>query len=200
MELHEKFLYPNMREAIFGYSPDYSNKYDLAIFLRRIVLLSATLARVYYKKKICRDPKEKMTSRIIEKIVSRPYLSADNAVSILTVIQSAGSELDELGLSALRILSDESSPDYIDLYEIKTVLLDETGKFFNAAGCRAMIEKVVACVPFLPETEIRNDGERIELVFRGEVFDIGDLFRYEFCYLYRTLQDVDPLVTAFLPL
>lgn len=200
MELHEKFLYPNIRDAIFGYSPEYSDKYDLAIFLRRIVILSATFARAYCKHRICLDKKETMTARILAKIVDRPYLSIDSAVSILSVIQDADAELGELGLSELRILSDESSPDYIDLYEVKSVLQDETGKFFNAVTCRSMIERVIACVSFITETEITRDGQKIGLVFRGESFDIGDLFTYEFCYLYCTLQDVDPLKTTYIPL
>lgn len=197
MELHERFLHPGIRDTIFGYAIEYSDKYDLALFLRRIIILSATLARAYYKAK--HTQKKNMTSRVIEKIVERPFLSIDNCISILTAIQRAGEELEPLGLSALKI-SGAASPESIDLYEVKAVLQDEAGKFFQAATCREMIEKVLSCVNFITETEIEHDGEKVWLVFRGEVFDIGDLFKYEFCYLYRALQDVDPLKTAFVPL
>ena len=198
MEVHERFLHPELRETIFGYSPEYSDKYDLALFLRRIVILSATLMRVYYKSK--HTAMKNMTSRVVEKIVERPFLSIDNCISILTAIQSAGEDLEPLGISALKILSDEASPDYINLYEVKAILQDDTGKFFQAATCREMINKVINCVPFITETEIHNSGEKVSLIFQEESFDISDLFKYEFCYLYRTLQDVDPLKTAFVPL
>lgn len=198
MEVHKRFLHPELRETIFGYAPEYSDKYDLALFLRRIVILSATLMRAYYKAK--HTEAQNMTSRVVEKIVERPFLSIDNCVSILTAFQSAGEDLEPLGMSALKILSDESSPDYIDLYEVKAVLQDDAGKFFQTSTCRVMIEKVISCVNFITETEIEHEGESVRLAFRGEVFDISDLFKYEFCYLYRTLQDVDPVKTAFVPL
>lgn len=197
MEVHERFLYPEIRDAIFGCTPEYNDKYDLAIFLRRIVILSATFVRAYYKAK--HTQKENMTSRVIEKIVNRSFLSIDNCISVLTAIQRAGEDLEPLGLSVLRILG-EGSPDYIDLYEVKAVLQDDTGKFFQAGTCRTMIDKVISCIGFITETEIECEGENVRLVFQGEVFDISDMFKYEFCYLYRTLQDVDPLKTAFVPL
>ncbi len=198
MELHDRFLYPEMKETIFGRAPEYRNKYDLAIYLRRIVILSAAFARAYYKAK--HNTNENMTQRVIDKIVNRPYLSVDNAVSVLTALQSAGGDLDALGVEALRILSDETDPDYLDLYEVKAVLQDETGKFFNTVTCRAMTEKVLSCMKFITEVEIGNDGEKPYFLFRGESFDTGDLMKYEFCYLYCSLQDVDPLKTSFIPL
>lgn len=197
MEPHERFLYPNLRETIFGSAPEYGDKYDLAIFLRRIVLLSATLIRAYFRDK--HSEKENMASRTIEKIVRRPYLSIDNAISILSTVQNAGAELDQIGMAELRI-ADETCADYIDLYEVKSVLQDETGKFFTAVTCRGMLEKVISCLGFLTMTEIENSKDGIFLRFRGECFRIDDLFKYEFCYLYCSLQEVDPLQTTYLPL
>lgn len=198
MELHERFEFLEMKETIFGYSPNYSDKYDLAIFLRRIIILSATLARVYYKNKS--NKKENLTSRTINRIVERQFISIDNSISILTALQNAGEELDELGLSALRILSNENQTDYINLYEIKTVLQDETGKFFDAITCKEMMNKVVSCLDFITKTDIKNEEDRTWLIFDGETFDISDLFKYEYCYLYRALEEVDPLRTNYLPL
>lgn len=198
MELHERFEFSELKEAIFGYEPEYSDKYDLAIFLRRIVILSATLARVYYKNKRCQ--KENMTSRTIDRIVERPFISVDNSISILSALQNAGKDLDELGLSALKILSDEKQPDYINLYEIKAILQDETGKFFDAVTCKEVIKKVITCISFIIKTEIKSDENQTWFIFNGETFDISDLFKYEFCYLYRTLKEVDPLITNYVPL
>lgn len=198
MELHEKFEYSELREAIFGYAPEYSDKFDLAIFLRRIVILSATFARAYYKNKRCQ--KENMTSRTIDRIVDRPFISIDNSISILSALQNAGEDLDELGLSALRILSDEKQSDYINLYEVKAVLQDDTGKFFDAVFCKETIKKVIACVSFITKTEIKSDEDRTWFIFDGETFDISSLFKHEFCYLYCTLQEVDPLITSYVPL
>ena len=198
MELHERFEFVGMKETIFGYSPNYSDKYDLAIFLRRIIILSATLARVYYKNKS--NKKENLTSRTINRIVERQFISIDNSISILTALQNAGEELDELGLSALRILSNENQTDYINLYEIKTVLQDETGKFFDAITCKEMMNKVVSCLDFITKTDIKNEDGRTWLIFNGETFDICDLFKYEYCYLYRALEEVDPLRTNYIPL
>lgn len=198
MELHEKFRHQNLREEIFGYSPEYNDKFDLAIFLRRIVILSAAFARVYYKCK--KNGRENMTSRTLDRIVGRPYISIDNSISILTALQSAGGELDELGLSELKISADESSPEYINLYEVKVVLQDETGKFFDATTCQEMLKKVVACINFITEVDIDSDGEKVFFKYRGETFDVSSLFKYEFCYLYCAVQDVDPLVTTFIPL
>lgn len=198
MELHERFEYSELKEAIFGYDPEYSDKYDLAIFLRRIVILSAALARVYYKNKSSKT--DNMTSRTIDRIVGRPFISVDNSISILSAIQSAGEELDELGLSALRILSDENQDNYINLYEIKSILQDESGKFFDAVTCKEVIKKVITCIGFITKTDIKSDEDRTWLMFDGEAFDISDLFKYEFCYLYCTLQEVDPLITKYVPL
>lgn len=199
MELHEKFLYPNMRDAIFGLDPEYSDKFDLAIYLRKIIILASAFARVYFKAK--RDPNEEnMTSRTIERIVERPFISIDNAVSILVTIQNASEDMDQLGLSDIKIVSDETSPDFINIYEIKAVLQDETGKFFNTVGCMNMLNKAIACMSFITATEICNEGERVKFKFKEETFDISDLFKYEFCYLYRSLQDVDPIETGFFPL
>lgn len=198
MELHEKFKHQELREVIFGYAPEYSDKYDLAIFLRRLVILSATLARVYYKNN--RNDVENMTSRTIDRIVDRPYISIDNSISILTALQSAGADIDRLGLSKLKILSDEAHPDYINLYEIKAVLQDETGKFFDVPTCKEMLKKAVACMEFITEADIANSGERVSLEFFGETFDVSDLFKYEYCYLYCAIQEVDPLKTTFISL
>ena len=197
MELHERFEFSELKEAIFGYEPEYSDKYDLAIFLRRIVILSAALARVYYKNKKC--PMENMTSRTIDRIVDRPFISVDNSISILSALQNAGDDLNELGLSALKIISEENQPDYINLYEVKAILQDETGKFFDAVTCKELIEKVITCISFITKTEIKSDENRTWLIFNGETFDISDLFKYEFCYLYCTLKEVDPLVTDYVP-
>lgn len=193
MELHERFKHQELRETIFGYAPEYVDKYDLSIFLRRIVILSAAFARVYYKNK--KNNKENMTSRTLDRIVERSYISIDNSVSILTTLQSAD-DLDELGLSALKILSDDQQ-DHINLYEVKVVLKDDTGKFFNTTTCMEMINKVINCISFITEVDIKNDNDKIYFLFDGEEFDISNLFKYEFCYLYRSLQEVDPLKTTF---
>lgn len=198
MELHERFQCQELRETIFGYAPEYNDKYDLAIFLRRIVILSATLARTYYQHK--KNQKENMTSRTMDRIISRPFISIDNSISVLTTLQNAGDELDLLGLSALKILSDESQADYVNLYEVKAILQDEVGKFFDVSTCREMLEKVIGCVKFITVADIQSDGDNTSLIFEGETFDISDLLRYEFCYLYCALQEVDPLKTTFIPL
>ena len=198
MELHERFQCQELRETIFGYAPEYSDKYDLAIFLRRIVILSATLARSYYKNK--KNQKENMTSRTMDRIVRRPFISIDNSISILTTLQGAGEELDQLGLSPLKILSDESQADYVNLYEVKAILQDEVGKFFDVSSCREMLKKVIGCVEFITAADIQSDGDKTSFIFEGETFDISDLFQYEFCYLYCALQEVDPLKTTFIPL
>ena len=198
MELHERFKHNALSEAIFGYDPEYSDKYDLAIYLRRIIILSATLARVYYQNK--RNQAKNMTSRTIDRIVERPFISIDNSISILTAIQSAGKELEQLGLSALKITSDEKQADYIDIYEVKAVLQDDTGKFFDTAVCMEMLKKVINCIGFITEVDIKNEGDRTWLQFKDESFDISNLFKYEFCYLYCALQEVDPIKTTFIPL
>lgn len=198
MELHERFKHNELRETIFGYAPEYTDKYDLAIFLRRIVILSATFARAYYKSK--KNQVENMTSRTLDRIVSRPYISIDNSVSVLSALQSAGEELDLLGLSALKILSDENHHEYVNFYEIKVILQDETGKFFDTSTCKEMINNVITCMNFITAVDIKSDGDRTWLIFDGEMFDISDLFKYEFCYLYCALKDVDPLKTTFIPL
>lgn len=198
MELHERFEFSELKEAIFGYEPEYSDKYDLAIFLRRIIILSATFARTYYKNKRCQ--KENMTSRTIDRIVERPYISVDNSISILSALQNAGAELEDLGLSALKILSDEKQLEYINLYEVKAILQDETGKFFDAVTCKEVIKKVITCISFITKTEIKNDENRTWFIFDGETFDISDLIKYEFCYLYCTFKEVDPLIINYIPL
>ena len=198
MELHERFPYPNLKEAIFGNAPEYTDKYDLSIYLRRIVILSAAFARAYYGKK--GNGHDNMTSRALDKIIKRPFLSIDSSVSVLTILQNAGAELGRLGVSSLKIVSDKSHPEYMDLYEVKAILQDETGKFFNAATCFAMINKVLACIGFITRLEIENCGEEVRFVFEGETFDVSELFQYEFCYLYRAVSDVDPLATTFIPL
>ena len=198
MKPHEQFKHRELREVIFGYEPEYSDRYDLAIFLRRTVILSAALARAYYVTK--RNNKENMMSRTIDRIVERPYISIDNSVSMLTALQGAGEKLDRLGLSALKILSDETNPDFINLYEVKAVLQDEAGKFFDVATCREMLNKVITCVQFITSADIKTDEDKSWFVLDGESFDVSDLFKYEFCYLYRALQEVDPLTTTFIPL
>ena len=198
MQLHEKFEHSELRDTIFGWAPEYSNPFDLAIFLRRVIILSATLARVYYKQK--HTKKDCMTARTIERIVSRPYISIDNSISILTALQNAGDELDKLGLSALKPVSDENNPNYINLYEVKSVLQDEAGKFFDVSTRLATLNKVVGCIPFITKADIKGDENGCQLVFDGETFDIGDLFQCKFTYMYCALQDVDPLTTIFVPL
>lgn len=198
MEPHERFEFSELKDAIFGYEPRYSDKYDLAIFLRRIVILSATFARVYYKNKKCQ--KENMTSKTVDRIVARPFISIDNSISILSALQNASEDLDELGLSALKVLSDEKQPDYINLYEVKAILQDETGKFFDAVTCKEVIRKVITCVGFITKTEIKSNENQTWFIFDGESFDISDLFKYEFCYLYCTLKEVEPLITNYIPL
>lgn len=198
MELHKKFQNQELRETIFGFDPEYSDKYDLAIYLRRIVILSGAFIRVYFKNK--KRNKENITSKAIERIVNRPYISIDNSVSILTMVQSAVEDIEKLGLSALKIVSDEDYDEYINLYELKGILQDETGKFFDAVRCKEILYKVVSCIKFITLIDIKNDGEKTLFVYDGENFDVSDFFKYEYCYLYKALQEVDPLKTCYIPL
>lgn len=198
MELHENFEFSGLREAVFGYAPEYTNTYDISIFLRRLIVVASAFARAYYRDKhLCA---QNATAEVLDRIAARPYISVDNAVSVLSTLQHAGNDLDELGIGELKILADEKDPDFIDIYEVKAVLQDETGKFFDIMFCRDIINRVVKSIGFITHTDLLNADGKVWFCFRGEDFDIGELFTYEYCYLYRSLLHVDPLETDLVSL